>query len=526
MAMRGIGNSTRRTPERPIAFRVIVVYLVAGGIWILLSDRLLGLLITDPMLLTRLQTYKGWLFIFVTACLLYPLIRRYVRTLRTSEEARRLQSCYDPLTGLPNERLFHERLVAAMTEARQRTRELEVIYLDFDRFRTLVRAVGHSAGQELLQAVGSRLAGCLEKEETLAHVGGDEFICLALNVERPEQPIGIASRLLDALKEPFICYGQPVHLTASIGIAIYPFDGEDGDTLLGHAYAAMCRAKELGGNHFQFYFPQLGEYSLSPLILENHLRKALDSEEFILRYQPQLDLDTGRIGGMEVLVSWKHPEHPGLSPAEFIPLAEQTGLIQPIGEWVLRGACTQNLAWQKAGLPPLRMAVNVSARQFYGTNLVDLVQGVLAETGLAPEWLELEITESLLLQDIDEAISILKRLKAIGVGIAIDDFGTGYSSLSYLKQLPVDTLKLDRSFVIGLPHNADDAAITAAVIAMAHVLEIMVVAEGVEREEQRDYLQAKGCDKIQGFLCSPPLPAEEFGRLWRQEQKVGAVRGG
>jgi diguanylate cyclase (GGDEF)-like protein len=522
--MQGGENNSRRPPERPIAFRVVVIYLLTGGMWILLSDHLLGLLVTDPERLTWLQTLKGWLFILVTACLLYVLIRRYVRILRRRDERRRLRSCSDPLTGLPNELLFRERLVAAMAEARQSRRELEVLYLDFDRFRALVRAIGHAAGQELLRAVGSRLAGCLANGETLAHIGGDEFICLALNVERPEQPVGIASRLLDSLKEPFTCYAQPVHLTASIGIAIFPYDGEDGDALLRHAHAAMCRAKELGGNHFQFYFPQLGEYSLSPLILENHLRKAVDSQDFILRYQPQFDLRSGRIVGMEALVSWKHPEHPGLSPAEFIPLAEQTGLIQPMGEWILRVACSQNLAWQQAGLSPLRVAVNVSARQFYRMNLVDLVQNALSATGLGPEWLELEITESLLLQDIDEAVSILKRLKALGISIAIDDFGTGYSSLSYLKMLPVDQLKLDRSFVAGLPQNPNDAAITAAVIAMAHVLQIEVVAEGVEREDQRDFLRAKGCDKLQGFLGSPPLPAEEFGRLLRREQQGEGVR--
>jgi len=524
--MKGFKNSQPNSTGRPIAFKVLLIYLLAGGLWILLSDRLLGFITDDPKLLTRLQTFKGWLFILVTAWLLYALIRRSVKTLQKSDEARRLQSCYDPLTNLPNERLFRERLAAAMEQAIARRRELEVIYLDFDRFRTLVRAVGHSAGQELLQAVGRRLGDCLGQGELLAHVGGDEFICLALNEDLPEQAVGVASRLLNALGEPFTCYAQPVYLTASIGIAIFPYDGEDADTLLRHSHAAMCRAKELGGNHFQFYFPQLGEFSLGSLILENKLRKAIDSEEFILRYQPQLDLHSGEIDGMEVLVSWKHAEHPGLSPAEFIPLAEQTGLIQPIGEWVLRVACSQNLAWQKEGLPPLRMAVNVSARQFYGTNLVDLVKSVLTDTGLAPECLELEITESLLLQDIDEAVSILKRLKGVGVGIAIDDFGTGYSSLSYLKQLPVDTLKLDRSFVTGLPHNPDDAAIVAAVIAMAHVLKVRVVAEGVERMEQRDFLQSKGCDKIQGFLCSPPLPAEGFGRLWQVGLKRDGVRGG
>jgi len=519
-------DNSCRPPEKPIAVRIVSLYLLAGGLWILLSDHLLRTLVTDPLLLSWVQTIKGWFFILVTGGLLYVLIRHYVRELHKRDEERRLQVCFDPLTGLPNEQLFRERLTAAMTEARQSRRELEVIYLDFDRFRTLVRAIGHSAGLELVQVASKRLAGCLVAGETLAHVGGDEFICLAPYSEHPKQSVGIASRLLDSLKVPFTCYGQPVHLTASLGIAIYPYDGEDGDGLLRHAHAAMCRAKELGGNHFQFYFPQLGEYSLSPLILENHLRRAVDSQDFILRYQPQLDLRHGRIVGVEALVSWKHPEHPGLSPSKFIPLAEQIGLIQPMGEWILRSACSQNLAWQKAGLAPLRIAVNVSAQQFFRTNLVDLVENALAATGMAPEWLELEITESLLLQDIDEAVSILKRLKKLGISIAIDDFGTGYSSLSYLKMLPVNQLKLDRSFIVGLPENHDDAAITAAVIAMAHVLQVEVVAEGVEREEQRDYLRIKGCDKIQGFLCSPPLPAEEFGRLLRREQEWAGVRGG
>lgn len=516
----------RPPPEKPIALRIVAIYLLVGGLWILLSDQLLRVLVTDPAFFSWLQTLKGWFFVLVTAALLYALIRRHVKALHERDEEHREQACYDPLTGLPNELLFRERLVAAMSEARQSHRELEVIYLDFDRFRTLVRAIGHSAGLELVQAAGKRLASCLESGETLAHVGGDEFICLAPHSVRPEQAVGIASRLLDSLKVPFTCYGQPVHLTASLGISIYPYDGEDGDSLLRHAHAAMCRAKELGGNHFQFYFPQIGEYSLSPLILENHLRKAVDSQDFILRYQPQFDLHHGRIAGMEALVSWKHPEHPGLSPSKFIPLAEQLGLIQPMGEWILRAACTQNLAWQQEGLSPLRVAVNVSAQQFYRTNLVDLVENALTETGLAPEWLELEITESLLLQDIDEAVAILKRLKTLGISLAIDDFGTGYSSLSYLKQLPVDQLKLDRSFIAGLPENRNDAAITAAVIAMAHVLQLKVVAEGVETEEQRDYLQSKGCDRVQGFLCGPPLPTEEFGRLLRREQEWSEVRGG
>jgi len=515
--MRDFGQSEGRTPERTLALRITIIYLVVGGLWILLSDRLLDLFVADPAQLTQVQTYKGWFFVALTGFLLYALVRRQARALRKGEEALRLQACFDPLTGLPNEQLFRQLVAQALSDADRERRELEVMYLDFDRFRSLVRAIGHAAGQELLQTVGRRLAASLGPGETLSHLGGDEFVCFALSLDRPEQSVGTASRLLEALREPFPCFAHSVHLSASIGIAIYPYDGEEAEVLLRHAYAAMCRAKELGGDRFEFYFPRGGDSSMDTLVLEENLRKALAGEEFVLYYQPQVEAVSGRIVGMEALVSWKHPAHPDLTPTEFIPLAEQTGLIEPIGEWILRSACAQNRSWQEAGLPPVRMAVNVSARQFYRTNLVDLVRSALAESGLDAAWLELEITESVLLQDIDEAVEILSGVKTAGVRIAIDDFGTGYSSLSYLKHLPVDKLKLDRSFVVELPHNREDAAIAAAVIAMAHVLGVEVVAEGVERGEQWSYLVERGCDKIQGFVCSPPLPAEDFGRLLAQQ---------
>jgi len=514
--MRDIEQSEGRTPERPLALRITIIYMVAGGLWILFSDHLLGLFIADPVQLTRVQTYKGWFFVALTGGLLYALIRGQTRTLRQNEEALRLQAFRDPLTGLPNEQFFRQSLTKSLADAARQRRELEVMYLDFDRFRSLVRALGHAAGHELMRAVGHRLASSLGPGETLSHLGGDEFVCLALSLDRPEQSVGTASRLLTALRDPFTCYSQPVHLSASIGIAIFPYDGDEADVLLRHAYVAMCRAKELGGGHYEFYFPR-GESSMDLLVLEDHLRQALAGEEFVLHYQPQIDGASGRIVGMEALVSWKHPAHPGLTPTEFIPLAEQTGLIEPIGEWILRSACAQNRIWQNAGLPPVRVAVNVSARQFYRANLVDLVRNTLSESGLDATWLELEITESVLLQDMDEAVEILRAIKEAGVRVAIDDFGTGYSSLSYLKHLPVDKLKLDRSFVIELPQNREDAAIVAAVIAMAHVLRVEVVAEGVEREEQLNYLVKSGCDRIQGFLFSPPLPAEEFGRLLEKQ---------
>lgn len=436
--------------------------------------------------------------------------RYYEALLERKDEALARYDLYDPLTSLASRRHFRARLEIALEEARRLGREFEVHYLDLDRFRSVVRTLGLDAGRALLQDVARRLEGCLVSGEFLARVGGDDFAVLRAEAGAPEAAEGLASRLLGALGAPFTYLDHDVHLSASIGIALFPHDGNDVEALLKNAYAAMNRAKEMGGNHFQFYFSDLSEYSTAALILENRMRKALSAEEFILLYQPQLDLAAGRITAMEALVSWKHPAHPGLSPSEFIPLAEETGLIEPMGEWILRTACRQNTAWQRTGLSPLKVAVNVSARQFCRGNLVEMVRSVLDETGLAAEWLSLEITETILLQDLDETVHTLHGLKALGVGVTIDDFGVGYSSLNYLKRLPVQTLKVDRSFVANLPDDADDAAITAAVIAMAHAMGLRVVAEGVEREGQKRFLEERGCDLIQGYLLSRPLDAAGF----------------
>jgi EAL domain-containing protein (putative c-di-GMP-specific phosphodiesterase class I) len=280
----------------------------------------------------------------------------------------------------------------------------------------------------------------------------------------------------------------------------------------------MCRTKEMGRNGYQFYYPEMTQLSLQTLILENKLHKALEREEFALRYQPQLDLKRGRISGMEALVCWNYPGQKPVPPLDFIPLAEETGLITPIGEWILRSACAQNKQWQDEGLPGQKVAVNISARQFYQYDIAKLVGSVLESTGLDPRWLAVEITESVLMQDVEQTVKILHRLKEMGVQVTIDDFGTGYSSLSYLKQFPIQALKIDRSFITGIPEDHEDRAITAAIIAMAHTLDIQVIAEGIEREEQRQFLASKGCDKIQGFLFSPPLSVDEFRSLLIAQQ--------
>ncbi len=432
--------------------------------------------------------------------------------LRNEKAIRRL-AFYDPLTGLPNQQLFKQHLTQSLEQAEEADSQLAVIFLDLDRFKTIVRTLGHTLGEQLLVAIAQRLTRCLRPSDLLARLGDDEFTLLMPRMSTPEEIASMAAELLGCLKAPFTFVEHELHITASIGIAIYPHDGADAETLLKNADAAMSRTKEMGRNNFQFYYPELNQMSLQALIMENKLHQALDREEFQLRYQPQLHLQSGQIVGMEALVCWKHPDRTMVSPADFIPLAENTGLIQPIGEWVLRTACEQNILWQKAGLPPQKVAVNVSARQFYQQDIVALVARVLEETGLEPRWLALELTESVIMQDVETTKCTLHRLKEMGVQITIDDFGTGYSSLSYLKQFPIETLKIDKSFVDDLPRDSEDKGITAAIIAMAHTLGMDVVAEGVEREEQCSYLKSIHCDKIQGYLFSPPLKADDLGQL-------------
>nr|WP_246264605.1 EAL domain-containing protein [Aromatoleum toluvorans] len=416
---------------------------------------------------------------------------------------------HDPLTDLPNRQLFSERLEAAVARARADRRAVAVLLLDLDRFNAINESFGHAYGDLLLQAVAGRLATCLPRD-TLAHFGGDTFAAFVPDFLHLREPVVVAERLLAALSsQPFELVGHTVYAAASVGITLFPGDAAHAAALLENADTALYRAKGEGGGTYQFYTPQMKTQVLDRLDLETRLRGAAERGELVLEYQPQVDIASGDIVGFEALARWDEPELGRVAPTRFIPIAEETGLVESIGEWALAAACRQNKAWQLAGLPPLRAAVNVSARQFrHGVEKI--VARVLAETGLDPCYLELEITESSLMECAPESVEVLRKLRELGVQLSIDDFGTGYSAMSYLKRLPVATLKIDRSFVSDIAHDADSAAIVRAIVAVAHSLNLKVVAEGVETVEQLENLRAHGCDEVQGFVVGRPLPAADF----------------
>jgi diguanylate cyclase (GGDEF)-like protein/PAS domain S-box-containing protein len=426
---------------------------------------------------------------------------------------------YDELTGLPNRTLFNENLRQILVDSQRRQRLVAVMFLDLDRFKTINDTLGHETGDTLLKAVAERLRQSVRRGDVIARLGGDEFTIALADVAQADDVALVAKKILESFAYPFQIGGRDLFVTTSIGIGLYPQDHEQADGLLKSADAAMYRAKELGRNNYQFYTKELNAQASKRLALETHLRRALERNEFFLNYQPQVDLRTGEMVGMEALIRWQNPELGLVSPADFIPLAEETGLIVPIGDWVLRTACNQNKAWQKAGLPALRISVNLSARQFREKNLIDTVRQILDQTGLAPKYLELELTESLL-QHVETAELVLKELHNLGVHLSVDDFGTGYSSLNYLKRFPIDNLKIDRSFVRDVINDPDDAAITDAIITMAHTLGIYVVAEGVETREQLAFLHQHRCDLVQGYYFSKPLPAEAFVELLRSGRKL------
>ncbi len=420
---------------------------------------------------------------------------------------------YDTLTGLPNRNLLHDRLKLAIAQAARERMLLGVMVLDLDRFKSINDTLGHRAGDKLLKTVASRLEACVRESDTLARLGGDEFVVILINVANEEGITVVAKKILAVIAEPIYIDGHEIYTSGSIGIAVYPMDGEDSHTLLKHADLAMYQAKELDRNNFQFFSREMNIKVLERMMLENSMRRALDKEEFFLVYQPQVDARSGRIVGMEALLRWQHPDLGLLSPDKFIFLAEETGFILQLGEWVLREACRQNREWQERGLPPVRMAVNLSAKQFGQYHLDEMIAATLMETGLSPEWLELEITESAVMKNAEQNISILRTMKDMGVTLAIDDFGTGYSSLSYLKHFPINRLKIDRSFVRDITSNTDDAAIAEIIIAMAQTLKLNVIAEGVETRAQMEFLSFHNCVEMQGYLFSRPVRSEQFAEL-------------
>lgn len=424
---------------------------------------------------------------------------------------------HDPLSHLPNRKLFSDRLQQAITNIGRNNSLAAVLFVDLDQFKRINDTLGHTIGDLVLREISKRLQACVRAGDTVARWGGDEFTLLFENIVNIRNINGICHKVLNAVSKPFHINGKELHISTSIGVTVAPADGDNAELLLKNADIAMYRAKEKGRNNFQFYSQEMSIDSSEKLELENKLRHAIGNRELLLYYQPFIDLETEKIVGAEALIRWNHPTLGMIPPAKFIPLAEETGLIIPIGEWVLKTACAQNKAWQKMGLPPIRIAINLSATQFQRSSIVEKVKKTLQETALLPIYLELELTESILMQKTEEMVSTLGKFHEMGIHISIDDFGTGYSSLSYIKKFPIDTLKIDQSFVRDIITNPDDAALSAAIIAMAHSLNLKVIAEAVETADQMAFLKARGCNEIQGYYISPPLPPELFKGFLNQK---------
>jgi diguanylate cyclase (GGDEF)-like protein/PAS domain S-box-containing protein len=458
---------------------------------------------------------------------------------KLAEERIRHLAHHDELTGLPNRSLIRDRLDQAVLNAQRNGKHLALAFVDLDGFKLVNDGLGHNAGDELLKVVGRRMGACLRRNDTLGRLGGDEFVILLPDV--PGEALALTpvlEKIRQAVTEPVLIDDQAVQVSCSMGVVMYPRDGEDPKTLMMNADAAMYRAKDLGSNNFQFYTREMNASVEEKLMLLEGMRKAFDATQsgalasspaagspaghFFLMYQPKVDLRTGRIFGVEALIRWRHPEHGMVPPPRFIGLAEESGLIVAIGEWVLRTACRQAQLWVDAGFDPLTVSVNVSARQFEEKHLVERIAVALRDTGLPPGALELEVTESLLMRDLNQAIERMRELKDMGISLSIDDFGTGYSSLSALKSFPISTLKIDKSFVRDLATSRDDQAIALAVISLGHRLDLRVIAEGVETEEQREFLAANECDEMQGYLFSPPVQAEGITAML-QAQIMGAA---
>jgi PAS domain S-box-containing protein len=449
---------------------------------------------------------------------------------RAAEDRIRNLANFDPVTGLPNRTFLIEILTQSLDAARRYGREAAILVLDIDHFKRINDSLGHGAGDGVLQTVAQRLVRCVRGSDrvfsgedgrtgsgadlgagnAVSRLGGDEFVVVLGEVRRAEDSAAAARRIAEALAAPIVVGTTEVRITASIGISVFPVDGTDVESLLKNADAAMFHAKEQGRDCSRFYTASLNERAVKRFSLETNLRKALERDEFIVYYQPKIDVANGRPSGMEALIRWRRADGAIVAPGEFIPIAEETGLIVPIGDWVLRKACAQAVAWIMRGFGPMKLSVNLSAAQFRQPRLVAGIAEIVAKTALAPEFLDLELTEGMLVEDTANSIAILNELKELGVGVAIDDFGTGYSSLSYLKRFRLDALKIDRSFVRDLVTDADDGAIVKATIALAHSLRLQVIAEGVEIQAQLDVLRDLGCDEAQGYLFSPPLPAQAF----------------
>jgi diguanylate cyclase (GGDEF)-like protein len=441
--------------------------------------------------------------------------KRAAAALKESEEQFRILAQYDVLTGLPNRSLFYDRLAQGLAQAKRHGWILGVLFIDVDRFKYVNDTFGHAAGDKLLKLVSERLKACVRDEDTVGRLSGDEFAIVLGYLSATEDAALVAKKIVAQFNQPFDFEGAELYVTASIGITLYPSDSTEQDELIRNADVAMYRAKDLGRNNYQFYTPDLNRRTREMLNLEGELRRALEREEFVLHYQPKVRLADGRVSGVEALLRWQHPERGLISPGEFMPVLEDTGLIVQAGGWVLRRVCRQLHEWQAADVPVAPVAVNLSSRQFLASDLVESMAEVLAEHPTCASLVEIELAESSVTNG-DEVIVTLERLRAMGVAIAIDDFGTGYSSLLCLKRFPIRALKIDRSFIHDIIDDQDDDAIARAVISMAHSLQLGVIAEGVETKAQLERLAQYGCDEVQGYLLSQPLPPDECGRLLAQ----------
>ncbi|MEW5770566.1 MAG: EAL domain-containing protein [Pseudomonadota bacterium] len=432
---------------------------------------------------------------------------------KAAEEQIRKLAYHDVLTGLPNRLLLQDRLQHALASAQRGRHHLAVLFIDLDRFKNVNDSLGHAIGDELLKEVASRLRCCIRDVDTVARLGGDEFVVVLENLDEVGDVVGIANKIRTVFGLPITLESQTLHVSTSIGIALYPEDGADAETLMRNADTAMYQAKSAGRNNYQFFAPYMNEQAREKLALENTLQEALAHDEFELHYQPIIDLGTGAMVGAEALIRWQSPQRGTVPPDKFIPIAEETGCIVPIGDWVVRQVCRDLAAWCDDGLTPPRVSINLSPRQFRQPGLATRIRATLEATGVAAEQIEVEVTESALIERPELAAQWLQELKQLGIGIVVDDFGTGYSSLAYLKRFPIDKLKIDRSFVRDLLHDKSDREITLAVIALSHNLGLRVVAEGVEEQAQLDFLRAHGCDFAQGYLYGRPMRREQFTAL-------------
>ena len=440
---------------------------------------------------------------------------------KRAEERIHYLAYYDALTDLPNRALFYKLVDQALNEAKRNRQHGAILFIDLNRFKPINDSLGHGVGDQLLQQIGVRLREALRSEDVVARLGGDEFVVALFDIARREHAATVAQKILASFEAPFVIDQHELKVGAAVGISVYPQDGADTETLLRLSDIAMYRAKKTGADGYAFFSQEMNERALDRLKIENGLRHAIERNELLLHYQPKADLATGRIVGAEALVRWKHPEQGMVSPGDFIPIAEETGIIVQISAWVIDQALHQACALRDAGFAPIRIAVNLSARDFSPV-LPERVAGALAVHGIGPEWLELEITESMLMNSTERVITMMDELSKLGVALALDDFGTGYSSLSYLKRFPIDTLKIDRSFVMNMPGDSNDCAIAGAIVGMAKQLGHKVIAEGVETAEQLTFLKSLGCDEMQGYLLSAPVPADKFVALLSEDRRLAA----